>query len=315
MNIAFAGTPEFAKIILKRLVGSRHHISMVFTQPDRPAGRGQEMHQSPVKQFAEHYQIPVHQPTKLTEEIAETIKQERVDLLIVVAYGLILPEIILNAPRLGCINVHASLLPRWRGAAPIQHAILAGDEATGVSIMQMDAALDTGPVFMEATCPIHMEDTSESLHDKLAMLGAETLVECLLKIKDGITKPYPQDDDFATYAPKIKKQHAQIDWSLPATTIARQVRAYSSWPVAFSYLDDSPIRIWEAHAVVVPSPPEPPGTILSANKDGIDVVTGSCCLRLHTLQLPNKKPVSVGELLNAYADLFKVGKQFEVKHD
>lgn len=311
LNIVFAGTPDFAEVILAALLKSQHHVMAVYTQPDRSAGRGQKLQMSPVKRLAAHYDIPVHQPLSLQEgDVQQQVADYNPDIMIVVAYGLILPKAVLSTPKLGCLNVHASLLPRWRGAAPIQHAILAGDKQTGVGLVQMEESLDSGPVFAEATCEIRADDTSQTLHDRLAILGAQLLIENISKIASGNIFAHPQDSSASTYATKIKKSDAAIQWQLPAVNLERQIRAFCPWPISFSELDGQTIRIWQAKVVDIGNVTQPPGTIVQINKNGIDVATGSACLRVSRLQLPNKKPLPVSDILNAYADLFAPGKRF-----
>lgn len=310
LNIVFAGTPDFADIILKRLLSSHHHVQAVFTQPDRPAGRGKKLQMSPVKQTALSHDIPVHQPLNFkTHDSVDTLKQLEADLMIVVAYGLILPEPVLNAPKLGCLNVHASLLPRWRGAAPIQRAILAGDKTTGISIMAMDEGLDTGPVYSDAQCTIEEADTAQSLHDKLAELGSETLLDTLTQLEKNQVTPIPQSHDGVTYAHKLKKVEAKIHWQLASQEIERQVRAFNPWPIAFTQIGDKALRVWEAKHSPDTSSANTPGEILSVD-DGIKVATGQGSLLLTQLQLPGKKACSASELVRGYPELFAVGNTF-----
>jgi len=309
MRLIFAGTPEFAATVLTALLAQTHPVVAVYTQPDRPAGRGRRSRLSAVKQLAVSQGIPVEQPLSLTTPDAlETLTAYDGDLMIVAAYGLLLPESVLNAPRLGCINVHASLLPRWRGAAPIQHAILAGDRETGISIMQMDAGLDTGPVLCRVACPIGDEDTGASLHDRLADLGARTMVETLARLNGAGVKSEAQDESLATYAGRIAKVDGLIDWSLPAEHLDRQVRALNPWPVTYAMLSmggrsaDDPgerLRIWRAQ-VVKYAGGTLPGTVLTSNASGIDVATGHDALRILTLQAPGKRSMSCHDYLNAH---------------
>jgi len=301
MRIVFAGTPDFALPALQLLLEGRHDLAAVYTQPDRPAGRGRRPAASPVKQLAMRCHIPVRQPVSLKAVSEQALfGQWQADIMIVVAYGLLLPPAVLTLPRLGCVNVHASLLPRWRGAAPIQRAILAGDTETGVSLMQMEAGLDTGPVLASVRCPITADDTGSSLHDKLARLGARLLADNLTALEHGSMTAAPQDKRYATYAPRIEKSAAGIDWATAATDIARQVRAFNSWPVAETRFRGRQLRIWEA----VPLPGETaaaPGTVLAAGSQGIDVACGSGRLRILTLQLPGARPVTAGDFVNAHA--------------
>jgi methionyl-tRNA formyltransferase len=299
LKILFAGTPEFAATILKALLKSEHEIIAVYTQPDRPAGRGRKLTASPVKALALEQCVPVLQPTSLKDpEAQQTLSQFRADLMVVVAYGLILPQAVLSAPRLGCVNIHASLLPRWRGAAPIQRAILAGDSQTGITIMQMDAGLDTGDMLHTLTCPINPGDTSQVLHDKLAMLGAQALLETLPGLADNSLHPIPQDDAQATYAEKIQKAEAELDWEQPAQTLARKVWGFNPWPVAYSRYENQNLRIWQA----TPLPDDTtgiPGEVVSESREGIDIKTGEGILRVQQLQLPGGKPLTAEQFLNA----------------
>jgi methionyl-tRNA formyltransferase len=307
LRIVFAGTPDFAAASLAALLNTEHQIVAVYTQPDRPAGRGRKLSASPVKRLALEHDLPVFQPTSLRNaEAQHALAALQPDLMIVVAYGLLLPQAVLDTPRLGCINVHASLLPRWRGAAPIHRALLAGDEETGITIMQMEAGLDTGPMLRIARCPIEPTDTSGALHDRLAALGAETLVATLAPLANGEISAQPQDDALATYAHKLEKREGAIDWSAPAPELARQVRGLNPWPVAYTELDGQTLRVWQAQA-------EPgactaaPGTILEQRRDALVVATGDGHLCLTQLQLPGGKPISVAALLNAHRDRFAPG--------
>lgn len=301
LNIIFAGTPEFAAVALNALLGSEHRVVAVYTQPDRPAGRGRKLTYGPVKQLAMEHQIPVKQPKSLKGESEQAaLRALNADLMVVVAYGLILPQAVLDAPRLGCINIHASLLPRWRGAAPIQRAIMAGDPESGVTIMQMEAGLDTGPMLHILRCPIHNDDTGGALHDRLAGLGAQALLEVLPKLASAELTPEIQDDSLANYASKLDKQECQIDWGLPAVQIDRKVRAFNPWPVAQADFQGKVMRIWEAQ-VVEEAVEAPPGTVVSSGKDGIDVATGEGLLRVRKLQMPGKRAMAAVDFLNAHA--------------
>lgn len=315
LKIIFAGTPEFAVPTLQALVAAQYEIIGVYTQPDRPAGRGQKLTASPVKQFALQHHLPVFQPKTLRD----TAEQQRLqslqaDVMIVVAYGLILPQIVLEIPRYGCINVHASLLPRWRGAAPIQRAILAGDKKTGITIMQMNAGLDTGDILKQVACEIKSEDISADLHERLAKLGAQALLDTLKELQTGKLQPKFQDETQANYAQKIEKAEAKIDWNLSAIELDRKVRAFNPWPIAFTELNGEIIRLWKTQ----PLPQKPsakPGTIVQANKDGIDVATSDGTLRILELQLSGGKRMSVASFLNARKDLLKQGIDFSFKTD
>lgn len=300
LDIVFAGTPEFALPPLKVLLQSQHRVVAIYTQPDRPAGRGRKLVPSPVKQLAQEHGITVRQPKNFKQAADQAALDElAADLMVVVAYGLILPAAVLQAPRLGCVNIHASLLPRWRGAAPIQRALQAGDAETGISIMQMEQGLDTGPVLLMKHCPIADGDTGGSLHDRLSLLGGEALAEALPGIAAGSLKPQPQDDAYACYANKLDKQEAVIDWQQAAALLERQVRAFNPWPVAETGLDGARLRIWEAVALQEQSVVAP-GTVVSAGRQGIDVATGDGVLRVVKLQLPGKKALPAADFLNAH---------------
>lgn len=298
-RIVFAGTPGFAAIGLERLIEAGFTPVAVYTQPDRRAGRGRKIAMGPVKQLALDQGLPVHQPTSLKDPAEPTtLSALKPDLMIVIAYGLLLPPAILAVPDLGCINVHASLLPRWRGAAPIQRALAAGDAHTGVDIMRMEAGLDTGPVLAERRTPIRTDDTGGSLHDRLAGLGADLLVETLPRLMRGEIEPRPQEERLATHARKLDKQEAWLDWSHSAAALDRQVRAFDPWPVAQTGLAGNLLRVWSARPVETPSGATP-GQVLRADRNGILVACGDGALLLTRLQLPGKRQVSAAELLNA----------------
>jgi len=314
LKIIFAGTPDFSVCPLKALIDSAHEVIAVYTQPDRPSGRGRKLTPSPVKACALEHGIRVFQPEKLNApEDQQALAELQADLMVVVAYGIILPEAVLNAPRLGCINIHASLLPRWRGAAPIQRAILAADAQTGITIMQMDAGLDTGDMLLKMPCAIAPDDTGSSLHDRLAILGAQALMQVLPELSDGRLVGEKQDDAQSNYAKKLQKSEALIDWAKPATEIVAQVNAFNAWPVAQTPVDikntgqAQMMRIWRAQAIEYSAEDRPqdgpqdaqPGQVLRCDREGIDVLTGEGCLRLLNIQMPGKKPMDVSVFVNA----------------
>ncbi|MFV0889238.1 methionyl-tRNA formyltransferase [Metapseudomonas otitidis] len=306
LRLVFAGTPEFAAEHLKALLDTPHQIVAVYTQPDRPAGRGQKLMPSPVKQLALQHGLPVLQPPTLRDPAAqEELRALAPDLMVVVAYGLILPQVVLDIPRLGCINSHASLLPRWRGAAPIQRAVQAGDAESGVTVMQMEAGLDTGPMLLKVTTPITAGDTGGSLHDRLAQLGPQAVVQAIAGLAAGTLQGEVQDDALATYAHKLNKDEARIDWSRPADELERLVRAFNPWPICHSTLDGQPLKVLAAE------PAEgrgQPGQILDASKDGLTVACGEGALRLTRLQLPGGKPLAFADLYNSRREQFAPGQ-------
>jgi methionyl-tRNA formyltransferase len=307
LNIAFAGTPAFAVPALESLMRSRHRVVVVYTQPDRPAGRGRQLQVSPVKDCALRHGIPLEQPLTLRDDRArEQLASYQVDVMVVVAYGLILPPAVLTTPRLGCLNIHASLLPRWRGAAPIQRALLAGDRQTGVGIMRMEAGLDTGPVFIERVIDIGLRETASSLHDRLATLGADALLEALEGLITGTLQPRPQSAVGATYARKILKEEAVIDWSKPALEIDHLVRGFNPVPGAETAWRGQQLKIWQAEATELAGDASP-GTVVAADGGGIVVATGSGALKLLRIQLAGRKPTPAADFLNAHQI---VGDQF-----
>ncbi len=304
LRIIFAGTPEFAAAHLQTLVASEHQVIAVYTQPDRQAGRGRKITPSAVKVVAQEHAIPIYQPDNFkTSEAQDTFIALHADIMVVVAYGLLLPEIILNTPRLGCINVHASILPRWRGAAPIQRAILAGDTETGITIMQMDKGLDTGDILNITHCPITVQDNSQSLHDKLIQIGQPLLLDTLKQLANGTASPQRQVAEQANYAKKLHKAEALIDWQNTASQIQRQVAAFNPWPMAYTYWQGKMLRILAASVIIHTDniDSHPPGYVLATHTKGIDIITGANILRIHQLQLAGKRPVEVKEFLNAYS--------------
>lgn len=314
LRVVFAGTPDFAAVHLKALIAADINVCAVYTQPDRPAGRGKKLTHSPVKTLGQEYQLPVFQPQSLKDPDSQAeFATLRPDVFIVVAYGLLIPQAVLGTPTFGCINVHASLLPRWRGAAPIQRAIEAGDKETGVTIMQMDEGLDTGDMLNKVVCPIEDEETGGSLHDKLASLGPSALLQTLNDMADGRLQPASQDDNCSTYARKISKQEAAIDWFQSAEVIDRKIRAFNPFPVAFSILGDKTIRIWSAKPLPKQDEVHPgssPGTIVSSDKTSVVVACGEGQLEITTAQLPGKKPLPVAEIMRGNADLFTEDSRF-----
>jgi len=310
LKIVFAGTPLFAIPALVALLESEHSVCAVYTKPDRPAGRGQKLTKSPIKQFAEQHNLLIHQPETLKDKIVQqTLKELQADIMVDVAYGLFLPKEVLDLFKFGCINIHPSMLPRWRGAAPIGRAILVGDKETGVTIMQVDEGWDTGAILKQIKAPINDTDTTENLQKTLSQIGAELLLEVLRDIEANKLKPIEQDDSKSCYAEKIKKSEAELNWQLSAIELDRMVRAFNPWPVAFTYIDNQLIRIWKTIPLTIKTQ-EPPGTIINATKEGIDVATGKGILRLLELQLAGGKILTVAAILNSKRDLFKVGNRF-----
>jgi methionyl-tRNA formyltransferase len=309
LRIIFAGTPDFATRHLDVLLSSEHQIVGVFTQPDRPAGRGNKLTPSSVKVLAEQHQLPVFQPNSLRpEENQQLVADLNADVMVVVAYGLLLPKPVLDIPHLGCINVHGSLLPRWRGAAPIQRSLWAGDNETGVTIMQMNVGLDTGDMIHKIVCPIEATDTSASLYDKLAEFGPHGLLTTLQLLADGIVKREVQNEAQVTYAKKLSKEEARLDWSLSAVQLERCIRAFNPWPVSYFTVDGQPVKVWKASVLVETADAEP-GTIVRADKHGIQVAAANGILNLTKLQPAGKKPMSVQDLLNSHRAWFIPGNQ------
>lgn len=306
LKVIFAGTPDFAAQHLAALLDSKHDVVAVYTQPDRPAGRGKKLTASPVKKLGEEHNIPVYQPATLKQDAAQQeLAAIDADIMVVVAYGLLLPTAVLNAPKLGCINVHGSILPKWRGAAPIQRAIWAGDSETGVTIMQMDEGLDTGDMLHIATLPIESSDTSATLYDKLAALGPKALVDVLDNFDS--YSPEKQDDALATYAKKLSKEEALINWHDDAAQIERNIRAFNPWPVAWMKIDEHNVKVWSGDVVALDKAVSP-GTIVSANKEGITIATGKGALRITSLQIPGKKALPAADVINARQAWFEIGR-------
>lgn len=295
MKIIFAGTPQFAAIALKALLETEHRVVAVLTQPDRPSGRGMKHTAGPVKTLAHQHGISLLQPATLrAEPIQRLLHELQADVMVVAAYGLILPLAVLQIPRFGCLNIHASLLPRWRGAAPIQRAILAGDSETGITIMQMDAGLDTGDMLLQQHCPIMLDDTTQTLHDRLAALGAESIVKALELLELGKLHPQKQDESQACYAAKLNKAEARIDWGRPASELARAVRAYNPFPVAYTELNGMLIKIWRAGAA---SKTGIPGTVLATSQMGIEVACGEGSLVLELVQKSGGRVVTGAQFM------------------
>lgn len=310
LNIIFAGTPEFAAEILTLLAKTPHPIIAAYSQPDRPQGRGRKLLATPVKQQAIALNIPVFQPLSLkTTEAQDKLRELKPDLMVVAAYGMLLPQAVLDIPRLGCINVHTSLLPRWRGAAPIQRAIEAGDQESGVTIMQMDAGLDTGDILEQARCEIAQTDSSADLYRKLLMLTADVLPRVINDIAENNSQRQKQNQLGVTHAQKLSKQEACIDWTKTATALDCKVRAFNPWPIAYTVLDNENIRLWQV-AALESNHDKVPGTIINHHADGIEVAAGSGSVLIKRLQLPGSKPLSARDILNSKAERFAVGRCF-----
>jgi len=315
LRVIFAGTPDFAAVHLERLLESEHQLMAVYTQPDRRAGRGRQLRASPVKQLAEAAGLAVYQPQSLKESAVQMqVGDLAADVMVVVAYGLILPQAVLDAPRLGCLNVHASLLPRWRGAAPIQRAVEAGDTTSGVTIMQMDAGLDTGDLLGTARCEIGPRATAGDLQQQLARLGPPLLLDVLADLEGRRNRRQPQDEATACYANKVHKAEAGIDWDLGAAVLDRKVRAFNPAPVCYTFLGGQRVRVWQAVPVQGAGPatcPPPPGTIVRTGREGIVVRCGDGDLALTSLQLEGGVPLSAEQLLSAHGARFTPGSRFE----
>ncbi|NRD71835.1 methionyl-tRNA formyltransferase [Shewanella sp. VB17] len=307
LNIIFAGTPDFAARHLQALINSEHNVIGVYSQPDKPAGRGKKLQASPVKHLALDHNIPVFQPTSLKDEQAQAeLASLNADIIVVVAYGLILPKIVLDTPKLGCINVHGSILPRWRGAAPIQRALWAGDTETGVTIMQMDIGLDTGDMLLKTQLPIQDNDTSASLYEKLANQGPDALIEVLASLAKGDIIAEKQDESLANYADKLSREEAELDWNKSAQQLWREIRAFNPWPISHFTHQNASIKVREANVSQSESKAMP-GTIISAGKEGIEIATGTGVLTLLNMQLPGKKSLNVCDILNSRGEWFTPG--------
>jgi methionyl-tRNA formyltransferase len=307
LRIIFAGTPDFAARHLDALLTSEHEVVGVFTQPDRPAGRGNKLTPSPVKTLALEHGIPVFQPKSLRPaESQQLVAELNADVMVVVAYGLILPQAVLDMPKLGCINVHGSLLPRWRGAAPIQRSLWAGDSQTGITIMQMDVGLDTGNMLHKIECDIEPQDTSATLYNKLAELGPTGMLATLQQLAEGTARPEVQDEALVTYAEKLSKEEARLDWSLSAKQLERCIRAFNPWPMSYFVIDEQPVKVWQAEALDQQTSAQP-GTIIAAGKAGIQVATSDGILNILQLQPAGKKAMSVQDILNSRREWFIEG--------
>lgn len=312
MRILFAGTPDFSVPVLQALMDAGHQICAVYTQPDRPKGRGRKLSPSPVKVCAQSHGLPIEQPKSLRQKDAQAaLAAYQPELMVVVAYGLILPRAVLETPALGCVNVHASLLPKYRGASPIQAAVLNGDKTSGVTIMQMDEGLDTGDMILKRECNIGAQDTAADLHDALSTMGASAIVDAVHLLESKQATFEKQDDTKASYAGKITKEDALIDWSKPAATIHQQIRAYHPWPVAYSSLNDQVIRIWQAELLSTEPHQYQAGEIVEVAKKHLHIACGQGILAISQLQLVGGKSLSIADFLNAKRSMFVVGDCFQ----
>lgn len=304
LRIIFAGTPEFSVAPLQALLDSPHEVIAVYTQPDRPAGRGRKLTASPVKELAQQHNLTVYQPATLRDaDVQAELAALNADLMVVVAYGLILPKVVLDLPKHGCFNIHASILPRWRGAAPIQRAIEAGDPETGVTIMQMDVGLDTGDMLSMLTTEITPQDTAQTLHDRLSTLGCTALLKTIEELQAGQLKPIKQDEELTTYAEKMSKEEGLIDWNLDAQTLVRKIHAFNPWPVSFCHYQQQPLRIWQAEVVENTSnnAQKLPGRVIFVDKNGIEVTCGQGTIRLLSVQPTGKKAMPAYDFAQARA--------------
>lgn len=314
LNLIFAGTPNFAAVHLQALLASQHNIIAIYTQPDRPAGRGKKLSPSPVKVLAEEHNIPIYQPVSLKNNDAQReFLKLHADLMVVVAYGLLLPQPILDAPRLGCINVHGSLLPKWRGAAPIQRAVESGDKISGVTIMQMDIGLDTGDMLLTSECPISPSDTAGDLHDKLCRIGPTALLKTLSLLAQEQCNPQPQDHSKSSYAKKLHKAEALIDWQVDANVLCRKIHAFNPSPVCYCQMATERLKIYRAEVaeIGIRATARKPGEVLQASDGKLVIACGSGALALREVQLPGKKPIQVHEFLNGFAHKLKEGTLLE----
>lgn len=310
LKIVYAGTPAFAATILEALLNSSHQVIAVYTHPDTKTGRGLKLTQNPVKTLAMQHQLPIYQPKTLKDSNEEDVLRSlNADVMVVAAYGLLLPAWVLHMMPLGCINVHPSLLPRWRGAAPIQRTLFAGDTISGVTIMQMDAGLDTGPILLQRQYVLEPDETAQTLDHRLAILGADALIEALDLLAQGKLSSRPQDDHAATYAHKICKEEALLDWTRPAIDLEYEVRAFNPWPVAYTNWREMHLRIWQAKAITQCHHLSP-RILISASSEGIDITTGAGVLRLLQVQLPGGKVISARDFYNARRDELVIGERF-----
>lgn len=310
MRVVFAGTPDFAAASLQALIDAGHEIAAVYTQPDRRAGRGRQTQPGPVKKLALTHDLPVEQPVSLKDpEALETLAGYAPEVMVVAAYGLLLPQKVLDIPDHGCLNVHASLLPRWRGAAPIQWALASGDADTGVTIMQMDAGLDTGDMLLKHHTPIHPDDTGDALHDRLARMGGQAITEALTTLEAGTLTPTPQDASQATYARKLDKEEGRIDWQQAADAIERRIRAFNPWPMCSTRDGDTTLRVLEAQVTNPGEPIEPPGTVLTRDRDGAQIQCGEGVLNIKRIQLAGKNPQTMADLINGGKALLTPGQR------
>lgn len=310
MRVVFAGTPDFAAASLRALLDAGHDVAAVYTQPDRPSGRGRRAQPGPVSRLAQDYGIALEQPASLRKTDARArLASYEPEVMVVAAYGLILPQAVLEIPEHGCLNVHASLLPRWRGAAPIQWAIASGDTETGITIMQMDAGLDTGDILLTRRLTIQPDETGGSLHDRLAPLGGEALLEALEQLQGGTLRAKPQDTQHASYARKLERDDSPVDWQLSAAAIARRIRAFNPWPVCTTRIGDTTIKLLFAEAVNDEAATQAPGTVIERNRDGALIQCGEGILKLTRLQLAGGKPQSVGDLINGGKPLLEPGQR------
>jgi len=312
LRVVFAGTPDFAAASLQALIDAGHEVAAVYTQPDRRGGRGRQTQPSPVKKLALSHELPVEQPVSLKDPKAqETLSGYAPEIMVVAAYGLLLPQKVLDMPDRGCVNVHASLLPRWRGAAPIQWALASGDAETGITIMQMDAGLDTGDMLLKHRTPIHPDDTGGTLHDRLAQLGGRAITEALAELEAGTLTPTVQDASQATYARKLDKEEGRIDWHQAADAIERRIRAFNPWPICSTREGDTTLRILQAQVTSLGEPMDPPGTVLTRDPDGAQVQCGEGVLNIQRIQLSGKNPQSIADLINGGRPLLSPGQRLD----